>query len=191
VDNLPPTQPTNPVVRLATGIITLEWTPPPDPDVAGYWIYRSSLPNFLPVESNRIGSSAVNRFSDRHTEGASHWYYRIAAFDSSGNEGTVSEEVEAIVGTNADRPTEFVLYQNFPNPFNPTTTIQFDVPFASHVSLRVFDMLGREVAVLVDGVQQAGRHEAVWHATGVSSGVYMYRMQALWYLQTRKLILLK
>ncbi len=95
------------------------------------------------------------------------------------------------VGPGSPLPVEFALHQNFPNPFNASTTIPFDVPAASFVTIRVWDLLGREVSVLVNGIKEAGRHETRWNAQGVSSGVYLYRMQAVGLAQTRKLVLTK
>jgi len=75
-------------------------------------------------------------------------------------------------------PTEFALGQNYPNPFNPSTTIRFALPMETRVTLRVYDMLGREVALLVDGVREAGTYETTWNATGFASGIYLYRLEA-------------
>jgi hypothetical protein len=80
-------------------------------------------------------------------------------------------------------PSQFALEQNYPNPFNPTTTIQYALPRTSRVVLRVYDMLGQEVAVLKDDIQPAGRHDAVWNGKnsqghGVASGVYFYQLEA-------------
>ncbi len=75
-------------------------------------------------------------------------------------------------------PQEYKLDQNFPNPFNPTTTIYYDLPSDSHVSITVFDMLGRVVAKLVDEKKEAGYQTARWDARGVASGAYIYRMAA-------------
>jgi hypothetical protein len=74
-------------------------------------------------------------------------------------------------------PSEFILEQNFPNPFNPSTTIQFSIADPRFTILRVYDLLGREVAVLVDERKEAGVHAATFDGTGFSSGVYFYRMQ--------------
>ena len=71
-----------------------------------------------------------------------------------------------------------MLTQNTPNPFNPSTTIRFALPSTERVRLTVYDVLGRKVARLVDGVLPAGTHEAVWHAKGVGSGLYVYRIEA-------------
>ena len=71
-----------------------------------------------------------------------------------------------------------ILYPNYPNPFNPTTVIKYDLPTDSHVSLKVYDVLGREVLSLVDGVQTAGIHQVTLNASELSSGVYFYRLKA-------------
>jgi hypothetical protein len=75
-------------------------------------------------------------------------------------------------------PTAFALDQNFPNPFNPATKIQYQLPTDSKVTLRMYDVLGREVTTLMNDVQPAGYHDAQWNAVNVASGVYFYRMEA-------------
>jgi len=84
-----------------------------------------------------------------------------------------------------------VLYPNYPNPFNPTTTIKYDLPTASRVSLKVYDILGREVRNLVDGFRNAGSHEVTLNATDLSSGVYFYRLNAGDFVETKRLLLLR
>ena len=91
----------------------------------------------------------------------------------------------------ADVPTQFALESNYPNPFNPTTTIGFSVPRAADVRLTVYDALGRKVAVLVDGVRAAGRHEVTFHADELASGLYVYRLEAAGHAYTRKMTLQK
>jgi hypothetical protein len=93
--------------------------------------------------------------------------------------------------TSSDLPSAFSLHQNYPNPFNPTTIIQFDLPTSGFVSLKVFDVLGREVRTLVNEVQDAGSKLIELDATGLASGVYYYRLAAGEYIQTRKLVLLR
>lgn len=87
-------------------------------------------------------------------------------------------------------PNSFALAQNYPNPFNPTTTINFTIPASGNVSLKVYDVLGREVAVLANGVMAAGTYSKVWNAFRFASGVYFYRLQAGNFTQTKKLSLL-
>jgi hypothetical protein len=86
---------------------------------------------------------------------------------------------------------DFHLEQNYPNPFNPSTTIQFRVPNSSFVNLKVYDILGREVATLVNEEKPAGNYEVEFNANDLSSGIYFYTLKAGKYLQTRKLILMK
>ena len=88
-------------------------------------------------------------------------------------------------------PSCFVLHQNFPNPFNPATTIGFSLPSKSFVSLRVMDVLGREVSCLVSGEMSAGSYTRQWNAAGMASGVYFYRLQAGSRVETKKLLLLR
>jgi len=88
-------------------------------------------------------------------------------------------------------PTSYRLEDNFPNPFNPTTTISFSLPSKSFVLLKVFDALGREVAVLLSEELPSGRYSRQWNAANSASGVYFYRLQAGLYTQTKKLVLLR
>ena len=89
------------------------------------------------------------------------------------------------------QPAEIRLWQNYPNPFNPSTTIRYGLPSRSHVTLTVFNTLGQQVATLVQGEQEAGYHEAVFDASGLASGVYLYRLQAGDFIQTRSLLLIR
>ncbi len=96
----------------------------------------------------------------------------------------------------ADVPTSFVLHQNYPNPFNPTTTITFSIPLSvvgqlPVISLRVYDLLGREVAMLVNDKLQAGNCEVTFNAEGLPSGTYFCRLQAGEFMQTKRLLLLR
>lgn len=90
------------------------------------------------------------------------------------------EEVPQVLAT-------FALEQNYPNPFNPTTTIPFTLNRPSNVSLVVYDAIGREVATLVNGILNSGRHEVQWNAGDIPSGVYFYRLQTPVSVQTGKL----
>jgi hypothetical protein len=87
--------------------------------------------------------------------------------------------------------SSFILVQNYPNPFNPWTTIRYGLPQRSQMTLTVFNMLGQQVVQLVNGEMEAGYHEAKFDGSGLSSGLYFYRMQAGTYVETKKLILAK
>jgi hypothetical protein len=92
-------------------------------------------------------------------------------------------------------PNKFVLYQNYPNPFNPTTTIKYSIPQAKatqeNVKLKIYDILGREVATLVDEIKQAGNYEVKFDASGLISGTYFYRITIGEFSDSKKMILLK
>jgi hypothetical protein len=88
-------------------------------------------------------------------------------------------------------PMEYRLEQNYPNPFNPETVIRYSLLVTGPVTLKVYDVLGREMATLVDEVKQPGEHRVLWNAGNYSSGVYFYRLQAGSYSGTKRLLLLK
>lgn len=91
----------------------------------------------------------------------------------------------------SDKPTQYELNQNYPNPFNPSTTISFNIPLKSFVTLKVFDIIGREVATIVSEEMSAGTYSRKWNATNPSCGIYFYRLQAGTFIETKKLVLLK
>lgn len=109
----------------------------------------------------------------------------IDYIDVRGEGQLVSSESEP------DIPDSFKLSQNYPNPFNPTTLISYELPSESRVTLEVFDATGRRVATLVDKNKQAGKHETEFQATDLSSGVYIYRLEADNFTQTRSMMLVK
>jgi hypothetical protein len=84
-----------------------------------------------------------------------------------------------------------VLYQNFPNPFNPNTTIKYELPKAARVNLSVFDILGCKVSMLVNERKDAGVYEVKFNGSNLASGVYFYRLQAGDFVATKRLLLLK
>ncbi|GEM_PF-1319396 len=109
--------------------------------------------------------------------------YRLGTFGVV-RKGDVSGGVDEI-------PERYALHQNFPNPFNPSTTIRYELPEPAAVRLAVYDILGREVSVLVAKEQAAGAYEVLFDASHLSSGIYLYRLQTSAFMQTKKLILLR
>ena len=103
------------------------------------------------------------------------------------NESTIMSG--SVSGMLLPLPKAYSLEQNYPNPFNPTTVIRYDVKQTGLVSVKVFDILGREVATLAYGTIPAGSYTVSWDATGQPSGIYLCRMEALGFSQTRKVIL--
>ena len=140
----------------------------------------------------------VQYFGDAPDIGA---YELGIADDNAPRYGPAMEILDAVLATSIEQlsdevPSNYVLEQNFPNPFNPTTQINFTIPAAGHVKMTVHNTLGQEVAVLVDGVQPAGTFSASWDAQDQSgralpSGIYFYRLQTESFTQTRSMILLK
>jgi hypothetical protein len=89
-------------------------------------------------------------------------------------------------------PDSYALLQNYPNPFNPETRIQYSIPNAAYVQLSIYNVLGQQIAVLVDGMQSMGTYEASWNATGVTSGVYFYQLQIDNHIvDTKRMVLMK
>ena len=88
-------------------------------------------------------------------------------------------------------PTEYALSQNYPNPFNPTTTIKYSIPKLSFVTIKIYDVLGSEVATLVNEEKPAGTYELTWNAANLPSGVYFYQLKAGSFVETKKMILMK
>jgi outer membrane protein assembly factor BamB len=107
-------------------------------------------------------------------------------FFSGGPNGVIG-----ISGNNGSIPKSFTLYQNYPNPFNPVTQIKFDVPKVSNVKITIFDVLGREVSILVNGELKAGVYNADWNASSFASGIYFYEIKAGDYRDVKKMVLVK
>jgi len=146
------------------------------------WTWQ--YPEFL-LDSSATHTSAV--FSMFFTNTSDGWLvgdYGIIGHTTDGGTTGVAE------GKNTN-PAEFSLEQNYPNPFNPTTTITFSVGTYSHTSLRVYDVLGREVATIFSGELSAGNYSKQWKANAMPSGIYFYRLQSGHSTETKKLILLK
>ncbi len=125
-------------------------------------------------------------------------YYGLVTTENitTGGHVTVSESVTIYnpptgAGETNEAPKEFALYQNYPNPFNPTTKIRYETAEAGHISLKIYDVLGKEVAMLVNEQQQPGRYSVQLDASKLSSGVYYYRLQSSANVVVKKLMVLK
>ncbi len=125
------------------------------------------------------------------------YFWHVRASNLAGN-STFSNTIRFTTGTLVDAiengnglPSQFRLSQNYPNPFNPTTTIRYDLPRMSLVTITVYDILGQQVAILVDGVKSPGAHEVVFNGSSLASGVYFYRMSAGSYVSTHEMMMVK
>jgi hypothetical protein len=159
-------------------------------------VYRGSDPAFVPGPGNLVDATAGTAWTDPDYD-IGGIYYKITALDHAGNESAPAS-CESSTGTDeAAIPRVFALHQNAPNPFNPETTIRYDVPApGGKVNLTVYDVSGRIVRTLVDAAQTAGQHSVRWNGRNergarVASGVYFCRMTAPGFEGQRKLVLLR
>jgi hypothetical protein len=195
VDNLPPLAPDSLTASVFSGKVVLNWRRNLEPDLVDYIVYRtdSSYADQRKIIPYDTTTDIV--YTDTHPLAGKAANYMIRAEDIHGNLSSFSNEVSIVVTSaesgSAQIPAKYELRQNFPNPVNPTTTISFDIPTRSIVSLKIFDMLGREVSTLVYGEMQAGRYTRQWNAANLASGVYFYRLSAGSFVQTKKLLLVK
>ncbi len=117
---------------------------------------------------------------------AGKYSYRLKQIDNDGQ-----FEYSKTVEVNLGAPKKFELSQNYPNPFNPTTTISYNIPEATNVKLTIFNILGQEIKTLVNEFNEAGVHTVVFNASELNSGLYIYKLQAGTFTQTRKMTLIK
>ncbi|MDP2208841.1 MAG: LamG-like jellyroll fold domain-containing protein [Bacteroidota bacterium] len=157
-----------------------------------YKIYRGTDS----ISITLIDSTISISYTDSNVTSGTIYFYRVAALDSTYFEGAKSFAASGMtifVGIVEEQnlPREYTLEQNFPNPFNPSTTIKYSVPHTAHVTLTIFNTLGQRIATVIDENKEAGYYQANLDATNLLSGIYFYRLQAGKYLGTKKLLLLK
>lgn len=180
--------------------VRLEWTTATETNNYGFYVQRSlgGTDNFQRLEGSFIPGHGTTitphsySYIDAATAGV--LYYRLEQIDLDGSVH-LSESVQATVLTGADEgkglPKEYVLRQNYPNPFNPSTIIKFELPKESRVSLEIFNLIGQKVATVVEGMKPAGSYEVPFNASGLTSGVYMYKLSAGNQVFTKKMVLMK
>jgi hypothetical protein len=196
-DITPPEMPDSFTVAYNTGSGNyLDWAASLAHDFAYFCIYRSSDPNFTPTPGDLVHTTTSTEWYDPEYDG---WpvYYKVSAVDDDGNESDPAEDATPTAITELKVPVKLALYQNVPNPFNPTTVIRYDVPAqGARVSLAIYDVGGHLVRTLVDGSQTPGVKSVTWdgrdsRGTSVSSGIYFYRLRAGGEVITRKMVLIK
>jgi hypothetical protein len=186
------------------GNIVLAWKTVSEVNNFGFEVQRSSVEPVLWIVVGFVkgnGTSIVEHsyeFVDNSTSGSCQ--YRLKQIDLDGTFHFSPSIQIATTGVDERRPIGFALEQNYPNPFNPVTRIAYVVPQSANSSilgggslirLSIFDMIGRELATLLDGWQPAGRHEVTFDAAKFSSGTYVYRLTSGGFSATRRMILLK
>ena len=142
----------------------------------------------VPLSSLDPSNQDFSRINLVETSGKAKTYYvdNIKLIAKQAPSNNIATDVNG-----AQVPTTIALEQNYPNPFNPSTTIAFSLPNASHVTLKIYDILGQEVASLLDGYVTPGLHEINWNASNLASGVYFYRLQTNSVSISKKMILMK
>jgi hypothetical protein len=184
----------------AEGIV-LTWVTSSETNNLGWNVYRSLTEDGPYVKVNErlipgAGTSSemkVYEYLDRTVAGSTCWYY-LEQIDLNGTR-TESARIstattDAAEETRMELPRTFAL-KNFPNPFNPATGIEYALPDEHHVRLTIYNTIGQQVAVLVDAVQPAGVYKVTWRPERLQSGVYVYRLEAGSFVQSRKMTYLR
>jgi|GEM_PF-6590428 len=198
-DNLSPFAPDSLNASISQNSVVVQWSRPVDKDFQYFEVFKDTVSNFIINDVKPIATVTSNQFIDSKIIAGKVYYYRIASVDFSGNLSDLSASASvAVTGVEKDNiiPGNYALIQNYPNPFNPSTSIEFDLPKAETVKLRVFDILGREVATLVNSYEEAGSHKVEWEGkdnsgNGLSSGIYFYTIEAGSFKAVKKMIYLK
>jgi hypothetical protein len=176
------------------GLTTLTWTTVTELNNMGFEIQRSTDKVFFTTIGFRKGAGTITEeqlysFTDELlTEGVI--YYRLKQVDFDG-----SYKFSDVVEVSFNIPLEYSLGQNYPNPFNPATVISYNIAADGHVELKIYDITGKEVAVIVNEFKQAGEYKVIFnmyeHKLNLSSGVYMYTLKAGDKLFSKKMLMLK
>jgi hypothetical protein len=181
--------------------VKLEWSTISEINNYGFYVERrkENELNFTEIENSFIPGNGTTlepksySFIDKTLTATGMYYYRLRQVD---NDGLVhySQEVSISVtalGVNETAPIEFKVHQNYPNPFNPKTQVEYAIPENVFVNLLVYDMLGREIATLVNEYQEAGSKSIDFDATNLPSGFYIYKLTAGKYVNVKKMLLVK
>ena len=199
--DLPPKAPKNFQASYDSGVVSISWDKNSAADFSYYNIYRSTINNFEPDSTNYYSIVDTAFIRDTTTITNGKLYYRITAVDSCGNESVPGEQITVTITAINDGEVEIVgeykLYQNFPNPFNPTTIIPFKLKERAYVKVMVYDIKGEMLKVLVNETKEAGYYEAEFNGSGFASGIYLYRIEVIGqgtipvYMEMKKMILIK
>jgi hypothetical protein len=196
VDNLAPAVPMGFAVAYSAGSGNeLSWEECTDEDFLCFHIYRSETEDFDPTPGDLIHTTSGTDWLDTVEDGWKY-YYKITSVDGAGNESAPASPGSTSDADVSELPRAFMLYQNVPNPFNPITTIRFDLPVRSYVKLVVYNVKGQLVRMLIDRDIEAGSREIRWDGRdymdrSVASGVYFYRLDTPNFSESRKMLLLR
>lgn len=187
--------------------VQISWESESEINHAGYNIYRSDSKNgtFVKINSILITSDVSSEQQNRNYEYidavalSGTFYYKLEDISLDGSaklHGPVMVSILTNIAEEGLLPAEFILEQNYPNPFNPTTTISYSIPQNENVTLEIFDLTGKQIRTLVSENQSGGQYSVVWDARNevglqVTSGVYLYRIQAGAFNSSGRMTLLK
>jgi hypothetical protein len=174
--------------------VALRWTTASEKDNASFDVQRKTASSdWMTIgKVNGVGNSQTPTnyaYTDRAVVNGVTYTYRLISRDINGTTHEYETTVEAT--PSAPLPTEYALYQNYPNPFNPQTSIAYAVKDAGFVTLKVYNLIGQEVATLVSAKMEAGRYTANFTTTDLPSGVYVYRLEVNNFTAQKKMVLLK
>jgi hypothetical protein len=165
---------------------TFRWkkTSDPDGDEIVYLFVLSDRDDFADSILVEGLKDTVYTLKDTSLASSKQYYWKVIASDTREGYavspvGIFATGIITNAGQEVEIPKEFALYQNYPNPFNPSTTISFALPLASRVVIKIYDIVGREVATLIKGELAAGLYRYPFNGSGYSSGMYIYRMSAI------------
>jgi len=193
VDNLFPAAPENLSGQLTNEGVALYWTNSVDEDFKYFAVYRAITEAEL-ADAEPLAEVTENTYLDQSAENGKNYFYRVTAFDFSGNQSDASPAISFNVTSvlvSEQIPTSYALEQNFPNPFNPSTTIRFQVKEQGHVKLIMFNAAGKEVMTVVDEKLIAGTHHVKVNAQNLPSGVYFYKMSVNNFSKIKKMLFIK
>jgi hypothetical protein len=194
---------------LTTGL-QLQWTTVSEVNNLGFYVERkapnagayATVSNLIPGAGTSLQQHHYQWTDTKVTDG--NYNYRLRLVDLSGNatySSVITVTVSGVLGVGEKKslPKEFAVQQNYPNPFNPSTVINYELPKAVYVRLVVYDMLGREIATLVNGAQDAGYKSVEFNASNLPSGIYTYRLtarptdggQARTFVDVKKMLMIK
>jgi len=185
-----PVELTSLIALVDRNLVTFKWITSTETNNHGFDIEKSENKNnwerigFVNGAGNSNSQKAYS-FTEKIAE-SGKYFYRLKQIDLDGTFG-YSSIVEIVI----ENPKTFELIQNYPNPFNPLTRIQYQILNSSHVSLKVYDAIGNEVATLVDEYKLAGIYEHEFSALNLTSGIYFYKLQSGNFVETKKMILLR
>ncbi|MCB0720932.1 MAG: T9SS type A sorting domain-containing protein [Ignavibacteriae bacterium] len=176
---------------LEVGVVFLSWTDSSSTE-NGFVVQRRDNINTNWVNTDTTITDSVTSIQTGLIVGRTY-DWRVYAYNSGGNSGYSNIVSSMITGieNNSSIPDKYALYNNYPNPFNPTTKIKFDIPKSGVVRLAIYDILGRQVSTLVNNELSAGRYEMEWNAGSYSSGIYFYRIEADGFVEVKRMTLVK